>query len=244
MRVPVILIPIFTLDFISFIPHIKNFFPKRYKPNILCLFLFLRIFAGLSEKIRKRSIKPYNPIRMNDTIQQFETVSAICRSVFEGKFEDYGATWRLLRPESVTDQLLIKAKRIRTLETKKENKVDEGIFPELVAIVNYGIMGLIQLERGYSDRVDVGVEEALSLYDKHLQATKELMFAKNHDYDEAWRIMRTSSYTDLILVKLHRIKQIEDNLGKVSMSEGVDSNYADIVNYALFGLIKLHFGEE
>lgn len=178
---------------------------------------------------------------MNNTMEQFETVIAICRKIFEDKFKDYGATWRILRSESLTDQLLIKAKRIRSLETKKESKVGEGIFPEFIAIVNYGIMGLIQLEKGFSDIIDTDADEALALYDKHMDATKKLMYAKNHDYDEAWRMMRISSYTDMILVKLHRIKQIEDNLGEVSVSEGVDSNYADIVNYALFGLIKLHF---
>lgn len=178
---------------------------------------------------------------MNDTIQQFEAVISICRKVFINKFSDYGATWRILRSESLTDQLLIKAKRIRSLETKKESKVGEGIFPEFIAIVNYGIMGLIQLEKGFSDTIDTDADEALALYDKHMDATKKLMYAKNHDYDEAWRMMRISSYTDMILVKLYRIKQIEDNLGEVSVSEGVDSNYADIVNYALFGLIKLHF---
>ena len=180
---------------------------------------------------------------MDNTIAQFEEVIKICRDVFESKMKDYGATWRILRPQSLTDQLLIKANRIRTLETKKESKVDEGIFPELVAIVNYGIMGLIQLEKEYAEKIDIGNADALALYDKHMTETKELMYAKNHDYDEAWRSMRISSYTDMILVKLYRIKQIEDNLGKVTVSEGIDANYADIINYALFGLIKLHFKE-
>ena len=181
---------------------------------------------------------------MVNTIEQFEEVIAMCRGVYEDKLKDYGATWRILRPESLTDQVLIKANRIRSLEVKGESKVGEGIFPELIAIVNYGIMGLIQLEKGYADNVDMELEEALKLYDKHMTETKELMYAKNHDYDEAWRSMRVSSYTDLILVKLYRIKQIEDNKGQVSVSEGVESNYADIINYALFGMIKLHFGEE
>lgn len=181
---------------------------------------------------------------MVNTVEQFEEVIAMCRGVYEDKLKDYGATWRILRPESLTDQVLIKANRIRSLEVKGESKVGEGIFPELIAIVNYGIMGLIQLEKGYADNVDMELDEALTLYDKHMTETKELMYAKNHDYDEAWRSMRVSSYTDLILVKLYRIKQIEDNQGQVSVSEGVESNYADIINYALFGMIKLHLGEE
>lgn len=180
---------------------------------------------------------------MDNTNHQFDEVISICRNVFEDKSKDYGPTWRILRPESVTDQLFIKANRIRSLEIKKESKVGEGIFPEFISIVNYGVMALIQMELGYSDNIDVTNEEALSLYDKHLKATKELMYAKNHDYDEAWRSMRISSYTDLILVKIYRIKEIENNKGIVIASEGVEGNYADIINYALFGLIKLHFGE-
>ena len=181
---------------------------------------------------------------MSDTDQQFDEVMAICRDMFEKKSSDYGATWRILRPESLTDQLLIKANRIRSLETKKENKVGEGIFPEFIGIVNYGIMGLIQLELGYADNIDISNETALQLFDKYVAATKQLMQAKNHDYDEAWRSMRVSSYTDLILAKLFRIKEMENKQGKTLVSEGIDSNYSDIVNYALFGLIKLHFGEE
>lgn len=181
---------------------------------------------------------------MDHTVKQFEEMISMCRTTFENKLNDYGATWRILRPESMTDQLLIKANRIRSLETKKESKIGDGIFPELIAIVNYGIMALIQIEKGFSDSIDVEASEALALYDKYMTETKELMYAKNHDYDEAWRMMRISSYTDMILVKLHRIKQIEDNQGRVTVSEGVEGNYADIVNYALFGMIKLHFGEE
>lgn len=180
---------------------------------------------------------------MDNTKRQFDEVISICRDVFIDKSKDYGPTWRLLRPESVTDQLLIKANRIRSLEIKKESRIDEGVFPEFVSIVNYGVMALIQLKLGFSDNIDISSEAALALYDEHITATKELMYAKNHDYDEAWRSMRISSYTDLILVKLYRIKEIEDNQGKVTVSEGVDGNYADIINYALFGLIKLHFGE-
>lgn len=181
---------------------------------------------------------------MRDTKQQFEEVIALCRDMFQKKSSDYGPSWRILRPESVTDQLFIKANRIRSLEIKKESMVNEGIFPEFVAIVNYGVMGLIQLELGYAEKMDISSEKALQLFDKHITETKELMYAKNHDYDEAWRSMRVSSYTDLILSKLFRIKEIENKKGQTIASEGIDSNYMDIINYALFGLIKLHFGEE
>lgn len=181
---------------------------------------------------------------MADTIQQFETVIAICRELFEKKLKDYGASWRIMRPESVTDQIFIKANRIRSLEIKKESKVDEGIRGEFIAIVNYGIIGLIQLDLGYADTADLNAEEVMNLYDKYMTITKELMYKKNHDYDEAWRSMRISSYTDLILMKLYRTKQIEDNKGKTLVSEGVDANYMDMINYALFGLIKLEFEHE
>jgi len=176
---------------------------------------------------------------MADTKEQFETVIRQCREIYEKKLKDYGPSWRIMRPESITDQILIKAKRIRSLEIKKESKVNEGIKPEFTGIVNYGVIGLIQLEYGFADNVDMTGEQALNLYDKYITATKELMYAKNHDYDEAWRLMRISSYTDLILTKLNRIKEIENNNGKVSVSEGIDANYQDIINYALFGLIKL-----
>ena len=181
---------------------------------------------------------------MADTKQQFEHVIAICRSLFAKKLKDYGASWRILRPQSVTDQILIKAKRIRSIEEKGVSMIDEGIAPEFIGIVNYGIIGLIQLELGYSDSIDLEEGRALALYDKHMTATKELMYAKNHDYDEAWRSMRISSYTDLILTKIYRTKQIEENKGKTLVSEGVDANYMDMVNYSLFGLIKLEFPDD
>lgn len=181
---------------------------------------------------------------MDVTKRQFDEVIAICRELFSKKLQDYGAAWRILRPESVTDQIFIKANRIRSLETKKENKVQEGIFPEFIGIVNYGVIALIQLELGYVDGIDITREEALSLYDKYITQSKELMYAKNHDYDEAWRLMRVSSYTDLILMKIYRTKEIESNEGETLVSEGVDANYMDMINYALFGLIQLHFGKE
>jgi hypothetical protein len=181
---------------------------------------------------------------MEDTKAQFEAVIAQCRGLFENKLKDYSPSWRIMRPESVTDQLLIKANRIRSLEMKGAALIDEGIKPEFMAIVNYGVIGLIQLESGFAGTPDITPEEALSLYDKHITAAKELMYAKNHDYDEAWRGMKVSSYTDLILMKLFRVKQIESQGGKTLVSEGVDANYTDMINYALFGLIKLEFGEE
>ncbi|HBL73007.1 MAG: DUF1599 domain-containing protein [Bacteroidales bacterium] len=176
---------------------------------------------------------------MADTSRQFDVVTAACRDIFSKKLHDYGAAWRILRPASVTDQLFIKAKRIRTLEHKGTSKVPEGIKPEFQGIVNYGAIGLIQLERGYADQVDMTAEEALACYDEKIALAKSLMLDKNSDYDEAWRDMRISSYTDLILTKLNRTKQMEDLSGNTLISEGIDANYLDMMNYALFGLIRL-----
>lgn len=173
------------------------------------------------------------------TEQQFRNVMAECRTLFAKKLHDYGASWRILRPQSLTDQLFIKAKRIRSLEIKKESLVGEGIRPEFIALINYGIVGLIQLEKGFVDEVDITPDEALKLYDHYAASALELMLRKNHDYDEAWRGMRVSSYTDLILTKLQRIKEMEDLGGETLVSEGIDSNYQDIINYAVFGAIKL-----
>ena len=180
---------------------------------------------------------------MPNTKEQFEKVISICRELFEKKLKDYGPSWRIMRPTSITDQIFIKANRIRSLETKGVSLIDEGIRPEFIAIVNYGIMGQIQLALGYADTTDITNEKALELYDKYMTMTKELMYAKNHDYDEAWRSMRISSYTDLILMKIYRTKQIESHHGKTLVSEGIDANYMDMVNSALFGLIKLEYGE-
>ena len=180
---------------------------------------------------------------MEKTKDQFEHVIGICRSLFCKKLKDYGASWRIMRPESITDQIFIKANRIRTLETEKENKVGEDIRSEFIGIANYGVIGLIQLNSGYTNTVDIAAEKAIELYDKYLTETKELMYDKNHDYGEAWRSMRVSSYTDLILTKIYRTKEIEDHKGETLVSEGIDANYMDMVNYALFGLIKLEFGE-
>mgnify|MGYP003527581375 FL=1 len=181
---------------------------------------------------------------MADTIAQFEKVIALCRDLFQKKLVDYGPSWRIMRPQSITDQIFIKANRIRSLELKGVSMVDEGIKPEFIGIVNYGVIGLIQLAKGFADTTDMTAEEAMGLYDKYITETKELMYAKNHDYDEAWRSMRISSYTDLILMKIYRTKQIESHNGKTIVSEGIDANYQDMINYAIFGLIKLEFGEE
>ncbi|MGL5272334.1 MAG: DUF1599 domain-containing protein [Phocaeicola sp.] len=180
---------------------------------------------------------------MKDTQQQFEHILSLCRELFAKKLHDYGAAWRIMRPLSITDQLFIKANRIRSIEIKGESKVDEGIRSEFIAIVNYSIIGLIQLELGYADRDDMSEERALELYDIHAKEALTLMLAKNHDYDEAWRTMRISSYTDLILMKIYRTKQIEELEGNTLVSEGIDANYMDMMNYAVFGLIKLEFGE-
>lgn len=178
---------------------------------------------------------------MKDTKQQFEHVISICRDVFSKKLHDYGAAWRIMRPSSITDQIFIKANRIRSLEVKGVSMINEGIRPEFIGIVNYGIIGLIQLELGYAEKEDINEQQALELYDKYAKNALELMLAKNHDYDEAWRSMRITSYTDLILMKIYRTKQIEELNGKTLTSEGIDANYMDMINYSVFGLIKLEF---
>lgn len=176
---------------------------------------------------------------MQDTNSQFSAALGECRKIFEAKLADYGPSWRILRPESLTDQLFIKAKRIRSLQLKGQSAVGEGIFPEFIAIVNYSFVGIIQLRLGFSDTKDISAAEALVEYDKVSAQALELMKAKNHDYDEAWRGMRVSSYVDFILTKIERIKEIEENHGHTSVSEGIESNYLDIANYATFGIIKL-----
>lgn len=176
---------------------------------------------------------------LTKTEQQFKNVMKECRELFQKKLHDYGASWRILRPSSLTDQLYIKAKRIRSLEIKKEAMVDEGIRPEFIGLINYGIVGLIQLERGFVDEVDVTPDEAMKLYNLHADEALALMLKKNHDYDEAWRSMRVSSYTDFILTKLQRIKEMEDIHEQTLVSEGIDANYMDIINYSVFGVIKL-----
>ena len=186
---------------------------------------------------------------MNNTSTQFDSIIKNCKDIFTKKMKDYGSAWRILRTKSLTDQIFIKAQRIRSIDEKGTQKVDEGINPEFIGIVNYAAIALIQLELGdfeMSDTPDntralgeLPAEKAHILYNKHITKAKDLMENKNHDYGEAWRDMRISSITDLILMKIMRIKQIEDNKGKTLISEGVDANYYDIINYAIFALIKL-----
>jgi len=178
------------------------------------------------------------------TALQFEQVIDMCREVFEKKQHDYGMAWRILRTSSLTDQIYIKANRIRSIQTKGKQKVDEGLIPEFIGIVNYSVMALIQLENGADEELVPDQKSALALYDKYIYAARDLMLDKNHDYDEAWRNMRVSSLDDIILMKLLRIKQIEDHQGKTLASEGLDANYYDIINYALFALVKLIIEKE
>jgi hypothetical protein len=174
------------------------------------------------------------------TISQYDAQLSKCREIYLKKTKDYGTAWRILRPSSLTDQLYIKAKRIRSIEEKGEQKVDEGIENEFIGLVNYSIMALIQLEMPADAEMELSETEAAEHYDKYAAITRDLMIAKNHDYGEAWREMRISSLTDLILMKLLRIKQIEDNKGKTLISEGLDAGYQDIINYSLFALIRLN----
>ncbi len=175
-----------------------------------------------------------------DTAKEFAAMKAKCRAVFVDKMEDYGTSWRVMRPSSLTDQIYIKARRIRSLEEKHgAARVNEGIEPEFIGIINYCVMALIQLDLGSGPSLDY--EEAAKLYDMNLARATALMENKNHDYDEAWRQMRVSSFTDIILQKLQRTKEIEDHQGRTKVSEGLDANYMDMINYALFALIKLNF---
>lgn len=173
------------------------------------------------------------------TIEQYDTQTAKCREIFVKKTKDYGTAWRILRPTSLTDQLFIKAQRIRSIEEKGVQKVEEGVESEYIGLVNYSIMAMIQLELPTSEGLELSLAKASELYEHYLNITRELMIMKNHDYGEAWRDMRISSLTDLILMKLLRVKQIEDNDGKTLISEGLDANYQDIINYSIFALIKL-----
>lgn len=177
--------------------------------------------------------------KVNDTVSEFENAIARCREVFEKKLHDYGTSWRIMRPSSLTDQIYIKARRIRSIEDMGQEKcrVNEGIIPEFIGIVNYCVIALIQLKLGTGDLISA--ERALALYDEEIGESTALMLNKNHDYDEAWRQMRVSSFTDIILQKLLRTKEIEDHCGHTLISEGVDANYRDMINYALFALIRL-----
>jgi hypothetical protein len=176
---------------------------------------------------------------MRDTSKQYDAVIEKCRELFANKMKDYGSAWRILRLPSLTDQIFIKAQRIRGLQQNEVRKVDEDERSEFIGIINYSVMALIQLELGIASTPDLPLEEALHLYDQKIVRTKELMENKNHDYGEAWRDMRVNSLTDLILQKLLRVKQIEDNKGKTLVSEGIDANYQDMINYAVFALILM-----
>jgi len=182
---------------------------------------------------------PTNFLSVQKTSSQFDLVVNHCRELFVKKTKDYGTAWRILRISSLTDQIFIKANRIRTLEMVGESKVGDGIEGEFIGILNYAVMGLIQLELPADETMELPADKAIQLYDEQITITKDLMMKKNHDYGEAWRDMRVSSFTDLILMKLLRIKQIEDNQGKTIVSEGIDSGYRDILNYAVFALIKM-----
>ena len=177
---------------------------------------------------------------MQDTSKQYDAVIDTCKSLFIKKMSDYGSAWRILRLPSLTDQIFIKAQRIRGLQQNAVRKVDEGEVSEFIGIINYSIMALIQLEKGVVEQPDLSTNEAAKLYEKQVAVTKKLMEDKNHDYGEAWRDMRVSSLTDLILQKLLRVKQIEDNKGKTLVSEGIDANYQDMINYAVFAMIHLY----
>jgi len=176
---------------------------------------------------------------MSKTDQQYDEIKNICLDIFAVKLKDYGAAWRILRSTALTDQLYIKAQRIRSLQNKGTQKILEGISPEFIGMVNYAIVGLIQLEMGAADQPDLSPEEALEKWNGYFEKSRKLMHDKNHDYSEAWRSMRVSSLADIILMKIMRVKQIEDNKGVTSVSEGIDANYYDIVNYSVFALIKL-----
>lgn len=176
---------------------------------------------------------------MEQTINQYNREISKCRHLFESKNKDYGTSWRILRPTSITDQIMIKALRIRSIEETKENKVGESIEDEFIGIYNYSIIGLMQLKH-WNNPTGFSFDEIMRLYDEEMEATKQLMLKKNHDYGEAWREMRVSSFTDLILMKINRTKQIEDNKGQTIVSEGIDANYKDMMNYAIFALITLN----
>ena len=176
---------------------------------------------------------------MLNTSEQYNSVIDICRTLFINKMKDYGSAWRILRLPSLTDQIFIKAQRIRGLQQNEQQKVDEGEVSEFIGIINYSIMALIQLDKGVVEQPDLSSKEATRLYDEKVAITKKLMDDKNHDYGEAWRDMRVSSLTDLIIQKLLRVKQIEDNEGKTLVSEGIDANYQDMINYSVFAMIHL-----
>ena len=176
---------------------------------------------------------------MEETIYQYDEVIGKCRELFTNKMGDYGSSWRVMRLSSLTDQIFIKAFRIRGLQENEVRKVDEGELSEFIGIINYCVMSLIQIDKGVVNRPDMSIDDAINLYDEKIELTKKLMMDKNHDYGEVWRDMRVSSITDLIIQKLFRVKQMEDNKGIVVVSEGIDANYQDMINYAVFSIILL-----
>ncbi|RZJ35334.1 MAG: DUF1599 domain-containing protein [Flavobacterium sp.] len=178
---------------------------------------------------------------MDNTSREYDSVISVCRSLYANKMKDYGSAWRILRLPSLTDQIYIKAQRIRSLQENEVRKIDEDETGEFIGIINYSVMALIQIELGIADQPDLDSNRAVALYDEKIAETKQLMLAKNHDYGEAWREMRVSSLTDLILQKLLRVKQIEDNKGRTIVSEGISANYQDMINYAVFALILMDF---
>jgi hypothetical protein len=180
---------------------------------------------------------------IEETLKEYDQAFALCSELFEAKTSDYGTAWRILRPSSLTDQLFIKANRIRTIQETNESKVDEGIESEFIGIVNYSLMAIIQCGLSNNHAMELPKQEAIDRYRAAFEETRQLMIRKNHDYGEAWRDMRVSSLTDLILMKVLRVKQIEDNNGKTKVSEGVEANYEDMANYALFALVLLARGE-
>jgi hypothetical protein len=188
---------------------------------------------------QSRVIFAAKPTPVQQTLQQYDDIIARCKAIFINKNQDYGTAWRILRPSSLTDQLYIKAKRIRSIEEKQTQQVEDSIESEFIGLVNYSVMALLQLTLPEDTPLELEAATGEKMYDEQIQITRDLMIAKNHDYGEVWREMRVSSMTDLILMKLLRIKQIEDNDGKTLISEGLDANYRDIINYAIFALIKL-----
>ena len=199
------------------------------------------VFCSLLKKPVANQCEIYVNISefMQNTIEQYDSIVAQCRDLYQKKTQDYGTAWRILRLPSLTDQIFIKAQRIRSLQENEVQKIQEDEKAEFIGIVNYSIMALIQIEKGYVDQPDLNAKQALELYDKHMNITRQLMMNKNHDYGEAWRDIRVSSLTDLILQKLLRVKSIENNKGKTLVSEGIDANYQDMINYAIFAMIHL-----
>lgn len=222
------------------------FHVKRHTDNFICSKIYT-IFVGsnkvdttlnIGQRDKFKFLLSDIRIKIMTTEQQFDKAISLCRNVFVKKLSDYGAAWRIMRQQSVTDQIFIKASRIRNIEQGNLAQIDEDIPSELIGVVNYSVIGLIQLHLGYADTVDITESEAIVLYDRFVAEAKQLMTAKNHDYNEAWRMMRVGSYTDLILQKINRTKTIEDNNGHTLISEGIDANYYDMLNYAVFYIIK------